>query len=300
MSTCRGVDVSAIQSTSDWTGYNLAFVIAKASEGRTTRDARFSAHIAAARARGLVTGGYHFGWPVQAVAQEAANYIAAAKATPVDTHWLDLEAYSDRRNVGSMTAAQIRSWATSWVATVKSAFPGQRVGVYASLATFHAGWVPTTADAYWVAQYPVAGLSWANAEARARPVLPSAYGTPLIWQFGSERPSLDRDLAFLGSSDLAAWARKEDDMALTTDDINKIAAAVTKAVLNTDGIIQAPPDDPNVKTNPFWALQSYIKDTNARLRAVETALGGLNGEQIAADAASALDGYEITVTKKGA
>jgi hypothetical protein len=113
-------------------------------------------------------------------------------------------------------------------------------------------------------------------------------------------------------------------VALTTDDINKVAeatvakliagggvlessdlTAVAKAVLNTDGIIAAPADAPDVKTNPFWALQSYIKDTNARLRAVEAALAplaaaveALNGAQIAADAAAALSGYQLTVTKE--
>lgn len=58
-------------------------------------------------------------------------------------------------------------------------------------------------------------------------------------------------------------------MALTTDDINKVAAAAAKAVLTTDGVIAAPADAPDIKTNPYWALQSYIKDTNARLRAVQ-------------------------------
>lgn len=109
----------------------------------------------------------------------------------------------------------------------------------------------------------------------------------------------------------------EDDVALTTDDINKVAAAVvaklvagggvletsdltavTKAVLNTDGLIAAPADAPDIATNPYWALQSYIKDTNARVRAVQALLGALNGQQIAADAATALGGYELTLTKK--
>jgi hypothetical protein len=44
---------------------------------------------------------------------------------------------------------------------------------------------------------------------------------------------------------------------------------VVKAVLSTDGIIAAPADAPDVKTNPFWALQSYIKDTNAKVRAIQ-------------------------------
>ena len=78
-------------------------------------------------------------------------------------------------------------------------------------------------------------------------------------------------------------------MALTTDDIDKVAAAVVaklvagggvletagithvasaaaKAVLTMDGVIKAPADAPDAKTNPYCALQSCIKDTNARIR----------------------------------
>jgi hypothetical protein len=44
---------------------------------------------------------------------------------------------------------------------------------------------------------------------------------------------------------------------------------VVKGVLSTDGIIAAPADAPDAKTNPFWALQSYIKDTNAKVRAIQ-------------------------------
>lgn len=81
-------------------------------------------------------------------------------------------------------------------------------------------------------------------------------------------------------------------MALTTDDINKVASAVAakliagggvleaqdvdkvasaaaKAVLTMDGVISAPADSVDVKTNPYWALESYVKDTNARVRLVQ-------------------------------
>jgi|GEM_PF-4873425 len=283
--TAYGADVSALQATGDWSKYDLAFLIAKASEGQTTRDARFASHIATARAKGLVPGGYHFGWPVQAVAKEAANYTAAVKtqaASGMFTHWLDLEAYSDGRNVAGMTGAQIKAWATSWVAAVKKAFPGQRVGAYASLATFQAGWVPTNADAYWVAQYPVAGLTWAQAAARTRPSLPKGYPAPLVWQFASSNPALDRDLAYLSKTDLAAWAAgEEDDVALSTDDINKIAAAVWAA----DVIPAARPPHANddYKTNPTWTAKYGMQAAvEAARTACDPAPVTLSDDQVAA------------------
>jgi hypothetical protein len=78
--------------------------------------------------------------------------------------------------------------------------------------------------------------------------------------------SCDRNTAL--TADYGQWTPGED-MALSADDISKVAAAAAKAVLTLDGVIAAPADDPNVKTNAYWALQSYIKDTNARVRVTQ-------------------------------
>lgn len=76
----------------------------------------------------------------------------------------------------------------------------------------------------------------------------------------------------------------EDDVALTTDDINKIAAATVTKLLagggalevddlrriwTTDGILPAPVDNTD---NPYWAPHSYLRDTNRRLRDVQAKL----------------------------
>ncbi|MFF3324980.1 hypothetical protein [Streptomyces sp. NPDC002889] len=60
---------------------------------------------------------------------------------------------------------------------------------------------------------------------------------------------------------------QEEDVPLTDAEIEKIA----RKVLALDAIT-APPDAPDVKTNPTWRLDSYTKDTNARVRAVEKRL----------------------------
>lgn len=139
MVTCRGIDVSAYQSPQDWAvrkTEGVVFAFAKASEGQTSRDDRFDAHIRGIIAAGLVPGAYHFAWPTQDPAREAANYIAAVKpyARPGFVHWLDLERYSDGRNYRGKSDAQIREWVTTWLAAVRTAFPGQRVGVYTSVS----------------------------------------------------------------------------------------------------------------------------------------------------------------------
>lgn len=60
---------------------------------------------------------------------------------------------------------------------------------------------------------------------------------------------------------------QEDDMAITDADAEKIA----RKVLTLDAIT-APPDAPDVKTNPTWRLDSYEKDTNSRVRGLEKKL----------------------------
>ena len=59
-------------------------------------------------------------------------------------------------------------------------------------------------------------------------------------------------------------------------------AEVWEAVWRTDKVA-APADAPDVKTNPTWEAQSYLKDTNKRVRALERQLaaqGGALGELV--------------------
>ncbi|WRZ90853.1 glycoside hydrolase family 25 protein [Streptomyces sp. NBC_01007] len=294
MATCRGIDLSVYQGAQDWKARRaegVVFAFAKASEGEHTHDEHFALHIKGVVEAGLVPGAYHFGWPNQNVAAEAANYIAAVRphAGRGFVHWLDLERRSDGSNYAGVTAAGIHTYATTWIATVQAAFPGQRVGVYTSASDLAAGHAPTAVP-LWYPAYPWSGAAtYAQAEAHAKPS-PSGR-SPLFWQFTST--PLDRSICYLSESALRAWAAgTETDMALTTDDINKVASAVAakliagggvleaqdvdkvasaaaKAVLTMDGVISAPADSVDVKTNPYWALESYVKDTNARVRLVQ-------------------------------
>lgn len=62
---------------------------------------------------------------------------------------------------------------------------------------------------------------------------------------------------------------QEDDMALTTDDINKVAAAVYTKLLKTDDVLAAPADAPNYATNKFWTWQTHIQEVTTRVRGLE-------------------------------
>lgn len=207
-STCRGIDVSEHQAPQDWAAHKragLAFGFAKASEGEHSHDSRFPLHISGIIAARLLPGSYHFAWPNQDARTEAANYVSAARpyadAQPLYTHWLDLEAYPDRRNYAGRSAAQIRSWAAVWIAAVRAAFPGQRVGIYTSADDLAAGHVPGGLP-LWYPAYPWGAADYPRAEAAARPA-PSGW-TPLLWQFTST--PLDRSIAYRSEAALRAWA----------------------------------------------------------------------------------------------
>ncbi|MDT0435597.1 MULTISPECIES: glycoside hydrolase family 25 protein [Streptomyces] len=207
-STCRGLDVSAHQGNQDWTAHRragVAFALVKATEGQRAHDAAFSRHVQGALAAGILVGGYHFAWPNQDPLVEAANYIGAV--APVAslqhdfTHWLDLEAYPDSRNYRGRSNGQILAWVRQWIATVQSAFPAQRVGIYTSGSDLAAGHVPDGLP-LWYPAYPWKTADYARAEAAPQPTVSG--WRPLIWQFTSS--PLDRSIAYLPESELRAWA----------------------------------------------------------------------------------------------
>jgi GH25 family lysozyme M1 (1,4-beta-N-acetylmuramidase) len=206
----HGIDVSAYQPAQNWAKHKadgMVFGFAKASEGQKSHDPRFAAHIAGIKAAGLVPGGYHFAWPNQDAAAEAANYIAAVKAHagPGFLHWLDLEEYSDGRNYKGRSAAQIKAYAAAWIKAVQAAFPGQRVGIYTSAADIGAGHVPADVP-LWFPAYPGASVdTYAEAEHHARP---APHGrTVALWQFTST--PVDRSVAYQSPEAFRAWAKGE-------------------------------------------------------------------------------------------
>lgn len=209
MSTSRGIDVSGYQKAQNWTEHKktgVAFAFAKASEGMHSRDSMFDRHIADIIKAGLVPGAYHFGWPNQDAHTEAANYIGAVKAYTSGPfmHWLDLERYEDGRNYKGRTAAEIQTWAKTWVNLVRAAFPRNFVGVYTSASDIQAGRFPNGVE-LWYPAYPKQGATYSEAERSGRPK--AAGITPLIWQFTSQ--PLDRSIAYVSASELRALAGKK-------------------------------------------------------------------------------------------
>lgn len=210
MATSRGIDVSGYQKAQDWSAHKkdgVAFAFAKASEGMHSRDKMFDTHIAGILKAGLVPGAYHFAWPNQDAHTEAANYIGAVRPYTDGPfmHWLDLERYEDNRNYKGRTAAEIQTWAKTWVSLVRKAFPNNFVGVYTSGSDIQAGRFPNGVE-LWYPAYPVQGSSYERAENAGRP---NASGIkPLIWQFTSK--PLDRSIAYVSAKELRAMAGNKE------------------------------------------------------------------------------------------
>lgn len=216
MTTVRGVDVSENNGRQEWgalaaAGVHFAFI--KASEGNHTRDHRFSVHMTDAKAAKItVRGGYHFAWPNESAATNAANYISVVRpyAGPGFVHVLDLEEYEDGRNWHGTTAAGRVQWVRDWLVAVHRAFPGAALMVYAGSA--YDDLVPlvlnvdghTVTVARWYPAYPWHSSTWALAESHARPRTRGGHAVD-FWQFGSDG-GLDRSLFFGSLADLVKWA----------------------------------------------------------------------------------------------
>jgi len=205
MAYSYAVDVSGNQpSHQSWKSFGVHMGIAKASEGQHTHDAWFVRHMADIAAAGLVRGAYHFAWPNQNVALEAANYVAAVRSAAVrpTVHVLDLEPYPDgAKNYVGRTDAQIRAYATAWVAAVKHAFPGQHVLCYTPGSNVGRHY-PSNADGYWYPAYPVQGRSFAAAAEITRPK--TGYGPVWGWQFTSV--PRDQTVIYMSPDALRSWA----------------------------------------------------------------------------------------------
>lgn len=151
MTAPLGIDVSHYQDTTpSLTG--LSFLIAKASEG-TLPDDRYRAHIAHARAFGLVTGAYHFGHPAVAVAAQVDAFLAAAG--DVGLYALDIES-------NNMTLARARAF----IAGVQAR--GLLCGLYASESAYP----DIGQDWRWVAHWGVAqpSIPWDIHQYRGSPL----------------------------------------------------------------------------------------------------------------------------------
>jgi GH25 family lysozyme M1 (1,4-beta-N-acetylmuramidase) len=244
MAQPKGVDVAGYQATSfDVTGLSYAFV--KVTEGTTYLNPNAAGQVAHTRSAGLLPGTYHFQHTGSTQAQ--AEYFVA-HAAPKAGDMLACDWETDPATGKHPTSLE----KDAFIKAVKKLRPNNKVGLYCNLNF----WTSIDVSSYcgdflWIADpnHPA-----------GRPNVSHA------WMFHQYSISggMDRDVAnFNSAEDLNAWAKGSDDVALTDADIEKVADAVFTKLMKTDGVLVAGPGEPNPKTNPFWAFQSYVQNTGS-------------------------------------
>ncbi|MEU3528811.1 N-acetylmuramoyl-L-alanine amidase [Streptomyces sp. NPDC038707] len=104
---------------------------------------------------------------------------------------------------------------------------------------------------------------------------PNAHSCP-----GAARIEQFKKVVFPGIVARAAGKTpQEDDVALSDADVKRIADAVYIKLLKTDGVLDAPADSAEYKTNRFWSWQSHIQDVTTRVRALQKAVDRLIASQ---------------------
>jgi len=253
--TVHGIDVSAYQSETYSTA-GLDFVIVKATEGLSYTNPRLAAQTKRARDAGMVVGFYHYPHMANDPIKEADYFLKKAPIQAGDIIVFDWEGY-DAANKGVPRSRQL-AYRDAWLKYVKGKMPGHRVGMYCN--TDYWLNVDTTSncgDFLWIAT---------GGKPAGQP------GIDYAWTFHqySTAGGIDHDVAnFTDRAALAAWAAgttQEDDVALTADDIKKIAVEV----LTLDGVI----DNPNpatAKTNAYISLETAVRNIESVVRRIETA-----------------------------
>lgn len=159
-----GVDVSHYQGTVDWAAVNeagMAFAFAKATDGITYTDPRWSANLSNAQNAGIKIGGYHFYEPNDDPMPQLQNFMAAlgdvnGQLPPV----VDLE-----KSPGKAGSAKYLRDVQEFLAQLQDSI-GCTPMIYASPA-FYTTYLSTGLDAYplWLAEYsstakPPADRDW--------------------------------------------------------------------------------------------------------------------------------------------
>ncbi|NUR85153.1 MAG: hypothetical protein HOY71_13800 [Nonomuraea sp.] len=112
-----GVDASNHDAGFDWSGDELSFGIAKASEGTGFTDKAFARHWRELKENKLVRGAYHFGRPGSDPVRQADHFLQVVEKQGLesgDLLVLDLEVTDGR------STAQVNAWAKRWLERVRA------------------------------------------------------------------------------------------------------------------------------------------------------------------------------------
>lgn len=264
-----GVDVAAYQSdtvpdTTPGDAKPVMFAFTKATQGTSYINPRMAAQASDARAGGKIVGFYHFLEKGNIQAQ-AEYFVAHASLQAGDILACDWETNPATNTYASSAEKD------QFIRAVQTLRPGHRVLLYCNTSFWKS--IDTSSfagDGLWIA---TAGY------AAGKPPIQSAW---VLHQY-STSGNIDHDVAQFSSQDaMRAWAGEgTGDVALTQADIDAVALATAnkliagggvlensdiQRIFTTDGFLESPADASDHATNPFWAFETYVKDTGAKVR----------------------------------
>lgn len=284
------IDVSHHNGSIDWGRVargGITGAIIKATQGTGYVDPRYTANATGARKAGLVTGAYHFLTHGSATAQ--CDHFLGNVGDP-DGLLIALDVEQN-----GVTASDVTDWCTRW----RELHPTHPLLIYCA----HASWHQLTGDLsgaryghLWAARYPYAGTGTASAlwkrASQKSPGLPwGGWTSWILWQY-SDRADVP---GVSGHCDVSVYAgttselaelttSQEDDMPITSTDVDAIAAACAQAVWRDDLNIRLGGSTPNADNIAARTLlQARSRATQAR-----NIVNGLDVETLAAAVAKRL------------
>jgi GH25 family lysozyme M1 (1,4-beta-N-acetylmuramidase) len=269
----------------DWSGYQSAtpstadidYVFLKVTEGLSYESPKWKSQYATATKAKLVVGFYHYPHMANSPKSEADYFLSKVTPKKGEIVVLDWEGY-DTNNKNVSKAVQ-RAYKDAYLKYMKGKLPNNPVGMYCSPDY----WTNVDTNSY------CGDFLWIATAGKAA----GSPGIDYKWTFHqySTAGGVDHNYSlFTSRAALAAWTlsfvqnTSEEDVAVTQADANLIA----KTVLTMDGLIGAPSDAGDIKTNEFWQLRSYVADTGIKVRAIQAQVTALQAA-VAAVSAPVID-----------
>lgn len=283
----------------DWSSYQpmspstkgLSFAFTKVTEGLNYVNPRWVSQRNTAKKAGLVWGAYHYPHMGNDPIREARFFLDQVLWQPGDLVVLDWEGY-DSYNKGVPKSKQL-AYRDAWLKFVKSQLPNNRVGMYCNTDYWkNVDKTSNCGDFLWIADYghpagkPAISYAWTFHQYTDKPV--------------------DTNVArFNSKQELMNWAHmEEDDVALSDDDVKKIADAVWAKTMASPTAAKG--TDPNRAASTFlrWQDKHYADEMGAiaaldkkvaALTATVTKLAGMVGQNV--DTATVVKAVQDAIAK---
>ncbi|MDN6768877.1 MAG: hypothetical protein L0L45_03430 [Bifidobacterium mongoliense] len=255
----NGIDISNYQTGIDLSKVPCDFVIILVTEGKRVVNGDWRRQADQALSLGKHVALYHYVEGGDASGEADVFWAATKDYTGRVCYAVDWESGSNR-------AWGVESYVEILVARLKHV-SGRTVILYAPAGSYPRGVAARQGCPTWVAQY----ANTAATGYQATPWNEGAYQADIRQYSGTGRlpgwgGDLDLDKSYATPQQWSAWAGNEEDMPLTQDDINKVAAAVWLQKLPNNAVARdciAP-----AVNNAFWVRDHGIPDLTALITAL--------------------------------